>query len=374
MEFTGERLVPEAPGTEDLYHEHLIRYLFAQQFAPGKTVLDIGCGCGYGSCLLAEGGAETVIGVDISEEAIRYSKEHYSARGLDFEVMDCTNLKFPNRTFDLVVAFEIIEHIPNCKGLLSEAKRVLKGDGVFIVSTPNRVTYPPGNPFHVKEFFLQEFVELLKESFISVVVYDQDYLYTLIIHNHHSEKRALNTSLGTVQGEENWVFFPLSTFEGEEPDYFVALCQEERTPLDLFAPAGQVWNYICEVSTVRFEERTEWALRLDKEIEQRDQRIVQLQGELEERTDWALRLDKEVEQRDGRIVQLQGEFEGRTEWALEQDQYIERLQKELMRIKQTWYHKLFGEGPVKVRALFRQLVKGGTDEDNSHRSERTTGE
>lgn len=368
MEFTGERLVPEAPGTEDLYHEHLIRYLFAQQFAPGKTVLDIGCGCGYGSCLLAEGGAETVIGVDISEEAIRYSKEHYSARGLDFEVMDCTNLKFPNRTFDLVVAFEIIEHIPNCKGLLSEAKRVLKGDGVFIVSTPNRVTYPPGNPFHVKEFFLQEFVELLKEFFISVVVYDQDYLYTLIIHNHHSEKRALNTSLGTVQGEENWVFFPLSTFEGEEPDYFVALCQEERTPLDLFAPAGQVWNYICEVSTVRFEERdqritqlqdefeerTKWALRLEEEVRQRDQRIAQFQGEFEERTDWALQLERKAREQDQYIERLQKEFEERTEWAL-------RLDKALAETKQSWYYKLFG----RATELFRK--RGASEGENESR-------
>ena len=144
-----------------------------------------------------------------------------------------------------------------------------------------------------------------------------------------------------------------------------------------------------------FEERTEWALRLEEEVRQRDQYITQLQKEFEERTQWALQLEKEVRQRDQHITQLQSEFEERTDWALrlerrvqEQDQYIEQLQKEfeeqaiwaskvheeLMRIKQTWYYRLFDEGPVKVQALFRQGAKGGTNEDNSHRSDRTTGE
>jgi len=96
------------------------------------------------------------------------------------------------------------------------------------------------------------------------------------------------------------------------------------------------------------EERTDWALRLDKEVKQRDQRIAQLQREFEERTDWALRLDKGVKQRDQRIAQLQRELEERTDWALQ-------LEKELAEIKQSWYYRLFG----RAAELFR---KRGTSE------------
>ena len=137
MEFTGERLVPDRDDLSDLYYEHVSRYLLAAPFASGKRVLDLGCGCGYGAAILADRGAADVVGVDASPEAIGYSRERYARPNARFEVMDARALEFPDGAFDLVVSFEVLEHLGDHERFLDEAARVLAAGGGFLVSTPN---------------------------------------------------------------------------------------------------------------------------------------------------------------------------------------------------------------------------------------------
>src|SRR5579871_3121120 len=138
-EFTGERVIPGEVDV-DLLNEHLARYAFAARLARGKRVLDAGCGAGYGSAELAEM-AEEVTGVDVAPEAIAYASEHYTLPNLHFEQASCTSLSQDDGAFDLVVAFEVIEHLEDWRGFLREARRVLTSNGQLVVSTPNRLYY-----------------------------------------------------------------------------------------------------------------------------------------------------------------------------------------------------------------------------------------
>jgi 2-polyprenyl-3-methyl-5-hydroxy-6-metoxy-1,4-benzoquinol methylase len=165
LEFTGERLVPEK-SPKALEAEHRARYDFAKQFVKGKRVLDLGCGEGYGSRMLSEV-AKSVVGVDISAEAVEHAKAAYGSDGLAFQAGDAGKLPFSEGEFDAVVCFEVIEHIRNPELLLKEVARVLSGKGIFVASTPNggvKVSSQP-NRYHVKEYTLREFEGMLADHF-----------------------------------------------------------------------------------------------------------------------------------------------------------------------------------------------------------------
>ena len=146
----------------DLLNEHLARYAFAARLARGKRVLDAGCGAGYGSAELART-AHSVIGIDVAPEAVDSRAPHYPLPTCTSSRRSCTALPHGDASFDLVVAFEVIEHLPDWRDFLLEVRRVLAPDGQFIVSTPNKLYYtesrgPQGaNPFHVHEFDFDEF-------------------------------------------------------------------------------------------------------------------------------------------------------------------------------------------------------------------------
>ena len=108
-EFTGERVIPGQVDI-DLWNEHLSRYAFAARLARRKRVLDVGCGAGYGSAELAAA-ASSVIGIDIDGDAVAYAAAHYSRSNLSFQQAAATALPFPDASFELVVAFEVIEHL-----------------------------------------------------------------------------------------------------------------------------------------------------------------------------------------------------------------------------------------------------------------------
>src|SRR5712675_3481199 len=134
-EFTGERVIPGKVDA-DLLNEHMARYAFAARLSRRKQVLDAGCGAGYGSAELARAAAG-VLGVDNSAEAVAFARAEYAAPNLRFEEADCLALPPADGSIDLVVAFEVIEHLEDWRGFLLEARRVLAASGQFIVSTPN---------------------------------------------------------------------------------------------------------------------------------------------------------------------------------------------------------------------------------------------
>jgi len=174
MEFDGERFIPELEG--EIKYEHLHRYAIAMEFAAGKSVLDIASGEGYGAALLAKE-ARSVVGVDINSEAVEHARTKYRRSNLSFCIGSCAAIPLADDTIDLVSSFETIEHHNQHDKMMEEIKRILRPDGVLILSSPNRLTYSDetkyNNPYHVKELYFDELHELLGRYFHHRYLYGQ---------------------------------------------------------------------------------------------------------------------------------------------------------------------------------------------------------
>src|SRR6266436_4548559 len=178
-EFTGERVIPDRVDP-NLWNEHIARYAFASRLSRNRRVLDAGCGTGYGAAELSYA-ANSVTGMDISADAVAFARNQYSRRNLNWVQGSCTALPMVDASFDLVVAFEVIEHLTDWPQLIAEARRVLAPGGQFIVSTPNKSYYAESrklsgpNPFHTHEFEYEEFRDALKEVFPHVSLFLEDH-------------------------------------------------------------------------------------------------------------------------------------------------------------------------------------------------------
>lgn len=168
-----ERIIPEQTSGGPL-SSHMKRYGFAKSFCTDKIVLDTACGVGYGSYYLSEV-AKEVIGIDISENAVTYAKEHYRRENIQFRLMDAQRLEFPDKYFDVVCSFELLEHLKDPERYLTEVKRVLKKGGICIISTPRakKTIYSPKNPYHKQEFSQRDFGNLLKKYFNQADIFGQ---------------------------------------------------------------------------------------------------------------------------------------------------------------------------------------------------------
>lgn len=237
MEFTGERVIP-GKTPKRIYQDHLERYKFAARYVFQKKVLDLACGAGYGSDLLAKSGASDVFGIDCSKETIDFAKEEYGKeKNISFEQGNAGHINMPADFFDVVVSFETIEHLPNFVPFLDEVLRVLKPGGIFIISSPNRlITSPnrdfhetPQNPHHYFEFNKSEFIKALSDRFIVKKMLGQR-----IVRGFYSKKvirrivsilsrhffHKLNYRIYHQAGKSKVDFY-----EGkDEPRYLVALC------------------------------------------------------------------------------------------------------------------------------------------------------
>jgi SAM-dependent methyltransferase len=172
--FTGERLTTAIGGQIEIEHYH--RYLFARALVPGLDVLDVASGEGYGSALLAQV-ARSVVGVEYSEPTVQGAVANFVRANLRYLRADARALPMADACVDAVVSFETIEHFGRQDDFLREVRRVLRPDGRFIVSTPDRDVYSPAgsaaNPFHVHELSRLEFAALLRGTFRHVKVMQQ---------------------------------------------------------------------------------------------------------------------------------------------------------------------------------------------------------
>jgi O-antigen biosynthesis protein len=162
-----ERFDPATMKGQIIEAEHLARYRWACALVDGRRVLDAGCGTAYGSTLLARAGAAEVIGVDVAEDVLERARVQVPSI-VELEAADVTQLPFADARFDVVVCFEVIEHVEDRDTALDELRRVLDPDGVLVISSPNRDVYPGGNPHHVHEYTPAEFLEALSARFAVV--------------------------------------------------------------------------------------------------------------------------------------------------------------------------------------------------------------
>lgn len=161
LEPTGERVIEDAYhrslGAYVIFIMHAASYDFAATYCRGGRVLDLGCGSGYGTFRIA-GVAEAVTGVDVAEDAVAFARARYSRPNLSFlPIVPGGRLPFPDDSFDVVLSFQVIEHVHDVRGYLEEARRVLRPEGVMIIITPDRKHrllpgQKPWNRWHLREY------------------------------------------------------------------------------------------------------------------------------------------------------------------------------------------------------------------------------
>ncbi len=207
---TGERVVPDDENCRETFLEHVARYRFAQSFVRGLRVLDVACGVGYGTAMLAQADASEVIGIDIDKGAIDYAQRRYGAiAGVRFARASALHLTgIVRNPIDLCVSFETIEHLEEPEKFLRDVREILVPSGRLIISTPNRYLYCPGNtdgvhpanPFHRIEWKVDEFISLLSGCFEVKTVLGQ-VLWPLgrarLYHWMHRTKRKIPEPLLT---------------------------------------------------------------------------------------------------------------------------------------------------------------------------------
>ncbi|PXA99277.1 hypothetical protein DMC47_04230 [Nostoc sp. 3335mG] len=269
-------------------YEHLHRYALCRENVAGKRVLDLACGTGYGSALLAGAGAE-VTGVDISSKAIRTAKARHGD-AVTFMIADCFDLPFEDGTFDVVVANEMIEHVADHDALIIEAQRVLTDGGVFLVSTPNKPVYnrfKAPNIFHVSEMTIGEFRRLLKRHFHEVhmtgtrmalvsVGYELDGPSN---ESNDASARLYRMSVTDdagplIDGGELWL---------EDAEYLLAACSQK--PLGLTAPRSTVFYSRQDDLWLEHEKVMAWASQLHGEDEGLREDLAHLRQDLEVRNE-----------------------------------------------------------------------------------------
>jgi len=173
--------------------EHQLRYEFASNYTAEKRVLEVACGCGYGSWLLANNGkAASVWAADIDKDSVRYGAIRFPSEKISRNVMDVANLNFSDQ-FDVAVSFETIEHLENPEDFLNRLHCALKPNGLLIISTPIalRTTNKPFNPYHKIEWSHKDFHKLLLKKF----VIDEVWVQSLEFVQSRS-KKVINRFIG----------------------------------------------------------------------------------------------------------------------------------------------------------------------------------
>jgi 2-polyprenyl-3-methyl-5-hydroxy-6-metoxy-1,4-benzoquinol methylase len=212
-----ERLVLDQDNESNIiYDEHLVRYRLAAKLASGKRVLDIACGSGYGANILAEAGAAQVTAVDISPEAVAAAQKKYTRDNLVYKVGDAEEIKEADESFDLIVSFETIEHLKNPEKYLAQLARVLKKEGMALISTPNIEIFGQKNPYHLHEFTKNEFKEMIGKYFSNQTILEQSNGLASFIKIDKAVSDNINFS------------------NSGAPLYFIAVCSQTKIAENLF--------------------------------------------------------------------------------------------------------------------------------------------
>jgi ubiquinone/menaquinone biosynthesis C-methylase UbiE len=372
-EFTGERVIP-GQVNDDLWAEHVARYALAARFAQGRRVLDLGCGTGYGTADLARV-ASAAVGVDLAPDAIGYALSHFPAAR--FLECSASAVPFPPASFDLVTAFEVIEHLRDWRALLAEARRVLVPNGLLIVSTPNKRYYAEAraksgpNPFHEHEFEFREFRTALCEFFPHVEILFQDHVEAFAFYDGTHKSHA-EADLARPSGDP------------ETANFFIGICSCASLPeLPSFLYVPRVANLLrereehirlreLELAQVRtwLDQTTADRNALQKYIESEQARalqiITELNQEMDRKTEWALDIEQRLTAKGAELaetVRLLDRAEGtvveRTEWARRLDVQLQETAAQLEMVRQSRWLKLgrqLGLGPQVKEATAEEAM------------------
>jgi SAM-dependent methyltransferase len=166
LPLTGERTIPGLAEENYWFRRHEVVYQRLRDRCAGLDVLEAGCGEGYGADLIADV-ARRVVALDYDEATVTHVRARYPR--VDVRHGNLAQLPLPDGSVDVVVNFQVIEHLWDQPQFVAECLRVLRPSGLLLMSTPNRVTFTPGsdtpiNPFHTRELNARELTELLESA------------------------------------------------------------------------------------------------------------------------------------------------------------------------------------------------------------------
>jgi len=299
LEFTGERYVPGTAG--EIAHEHWHRYVFARAFVAGRRVLDVACGEGYGSAMLGEA-ALHVTGVDIDARTLAYARATYAGRpNVEFIDGSAADLPLPDASVDVVVSFETVEHLNagDQPRMLAEFARVLRADGVLIVSSPNRPQYSEArnhvNPFHLHELDRDELARLVDPHFPA--------------QRWHRQRRYLGSALWceSESGRYDAAVGDASTAMPAplpEAMYFVVVAARSAAALPAAFPGLSLFTDHDDAELERVDHEAREVMRLDGLLRTRDRELrdyIRHSNELQAMVDYR---DQRIAGADATVAEL----------------------------------------------------------------------
>ena len=327
MKFTGERYIPSEEGKVRLEHYH--RYATVLDVVKGQNVLDVACGEGYGSSFMADVAA-SVVGVDISEEVVQHASTTYKKTNLDFCTGNAVALDFSDDSFDVVVSFETIEHLAEQAQMLAEIRRVLRPDGVLVISSPNRPIYSEEsgehNEFHAKELDFIEFDELLKTEFPARQYFGQRMLMGSVIQPLEGSQNSFRA--WRDDGAE------LKSNAGHlvDPVYFVAFCGKNTDDLPSIDMSVLYPDNLDLVK--HYTGFAKWAQSLKGVVAERDDEIDALNQTVHERDEQieslnqtAIERDEQIFKLDETVIKRDDEIDALNQTVHERDEQIESLKQ-----------------------------------------------
>lgn len=276
MKFTGERYILSEKGR--IFLEHFHRYAVLLEAVRGRDILDIASGEGYGSAMLAKV-ANSVTGIDISAETVAHANKKYQMKNLRYFEGNAVKLNIPDNSFDMVVSFETIEHVSQQDEVIAEFARVLRADGVLVLSSPNRPIYQKEcgayNEFHIKELDFSELDLLLKKNFKFVEYYGQQLQIGSVI-SPISPSLDLCTYQGFIEDGDSLKSGVTSI---EMPVYFLAFCSNLKVAKDYIIPSI---FYPQTIDLLReYMRYADWAKQVDSDIIDRKYEIEMLKKEVD---------------------------------------------------------------------------------------------
>ena len=310
--------MPECSG--EIWYEHWHRYALARQLGSHCTILDVACGEGYGAAMVAET-AYKVVGVDLSIDVIQQAKNNYRHHAnLQFVTASCECLPFSDASFDFAISFETIEHIEKQKEFISELARVLRPDGILILSSPNKRLYSDAhdyhNEFHVRELYRNELEELLHETFPHIFWLGQKLLFHSAIW---PENQACITTEYLVNDDRQ---VTVVSHPSVEPMYYIAVCSRNPSMLPTALNKLSLFSDSAEMVYQDYAKQTRRVMELDQLVKEREYLIAERDNFLSLRT-------QQMEEREQLIAERDVLLDMRTEQLNERTEQLNERTEQL---------------------------------------------
>ncbi|HEX4308049.1 MAG TPA: methyltransferase domain-containing protein [Solirubrobacterales bacterium] len=309
-----ERFDPSGAGGTLIDSEHRARYHFGSQVVAGKEVLDASCGIGYGLEILSRARASAVTGVDVSAEAIAAATERFGEYAAALVEADLRELPFEDDSFDVVVSFETIEHVEEPEKALAELCRVLRPDGVLVISSPNPDAYVGDNEHHVHEFRPAELRETVGGLLKNIAGFRQDAWLGSAIRPF-DEDGATPEVLRTASGEDEAPYSIVAASDAALPELHPTV--EVGDTFDVRWWSEQVENHRRQIveSNAREDQAVEREMKAGQRLQETSEALLAANRELAQVPVLQHRLES-LEELHNDIAQRYNEMLGSTSWKI----------------------------------------------------------